>query len=59
VSVSVGQVWESCDPRDNGRRVRVDMLSGPFVYVTNVRTHRESRVHSSRFDGKQWKQVTG
>ncbi len=39
-----GQVWESTDPREGGRRIVVDFVSKNFAYVQNVKTHLPSTI---------------
>jgi hypothetical protein len=47
--VQVGQVWESCDRRDNGRRIRVIDIDGAYAVVesTQVRRIRLDRFNDS------------
>lgn len=51
--VRIDQVWESNDPRDKGRRVKVEDLShssvGKQVHVFNVDTGRRSTILAKRF----------
>lgn len=59
---AVGQLWWSLDPRDvvRKRTVEVEAVVGDFVYVRSFlreRPGRHSRIHSSRFDGKQYRLV--
>lgn len=44
--VKVGQVWQSCDKRDDYRRVTVERIEGEYAYV---RWLRLTRVKLSRF----------
>ena len=44
--VKVGQIWESCDKRDAGRRVTVEKVSLGFAYVRYVKL---SRIRLTRF----------
>ncbi len=39
-----GQVWESTDPRDGGRRVVVDFVSEHYAYVRNTETRLPSTI---------------
>lgn len=40
----IGQVWESTDPRDGGRRVAVAYVGPRLVSVRNVDTRRLSTI---------------
>ena len=42
--VKVGQVWQDCDKRSYGRRVRVVRVEDPYVYVEAVATGRKARL---------------
>jgi hypothetical protein len=39
-----GQVWESTDPREGGRRVVVDFTSEHYAYVRNTKTNLPSTI---------------
>jgi hypothetical protein len=46
--VKVGQVWESLDPRDMGRKVTVVSIGSECVIV---QSSRRSRIRGDRFTG--------
>lgn len=46
--VAVEQVWESCDPRDKGRRIRIEKVLPFKVLVTNVKTGKKSVIAIDR-----------
>lgn len=42
MSLSTGTIYESRDPRDNGRLVRLVRITGSHVQVENTTTHRKT-----------------
>jgi hypothetical protein len=59
--VEVGQVWRELSQygRGRNRHVRIEGISegGDFAYVESIiagRIGRRSRIHVSRFDGRQY-----
>ena len=63
VTLEVGQVWESLDRRDNGRRVVVEEIESWGHYGTkavcrNLATGKRTRIHSMTFeDATKWRRV--
>lgn len=48
LKIEAGQIWESCDPRDNGRRLRVKLVDSRYAYCVGP-NGRETRILLTRF----------
>ncbi len=53
--VESGDVYQSNDPRDKERRVKVVEMDMPYVIIKNIKTGRRTRVFVTQFhtDGKK------
>ena len=58
--VEIGQVWESMDPREHGRRVKIIQIVGDFAMTQNVETDKLGHISLKSFkpNSRGWRLLT-